>query len=177
MRTDTIPNQTMKLLPPSIVLAALSLVACGGGEPPSEPPSGAQLLPESFWRAAPPEPALDVLSLRGLEDGAQVVVRGEVQDFVGGLASLKLADHSLTSCAEMEGEDHCKTPWDFCCEDPEALRRGLATVEFREGGQPLARAVRGFHGIEHLTDVVVAGVLHVDEQGNLLVVAESISAE
>jgi len=117
------------------------------------------------------------MGLRSLADGAQVVVRGEVQDFVGGLASFKLADHALTNCSEMEGEDHCKTPWDFCCEDPAALARGLATVEFREGGQPLARAVRGFHGIDHLTDVVVAGVLHVDAQGNLLVVADSISAE
>lgn len=166
---------------PKTKIALLSLVvlaACGGGgETPTDAPAPSSALPESFWRDAPPADAVDVAQLRGLKDGAAVVVRGEVQDFVGGLASFVLADHALKNCTELGEDDHCKTPWDFCCEDPEAYKRGITAVEFREGAGPVRAGVQGFHGIDHLTDVVVAGRLSIDEQGNLLVVADSISRE
>lgn len=161
-----------------LALPALGL-ACGTSEtetPPegTAPPAG---LAETYYAAEAPADAVDVTTLRSLESGAKVAVRGEVQDFTDGFAAFVLADHALTNCAEMGDDDHCATPWDFCCEDPEALKRGLASVEFHAGDQPLKGSVKGFHGIDHLTDVVIAGELRIDDVGNLLVIASSVHVE
>ena len=51
------------------------------------------------------------------------------------------------------------------------------TYKLHEGGKIAKGDVQGFHGIDHLTDVVVSGVLHVDEAGNLRIVADKIHAE
>lgn len=154
--------------------AAALLLACGESEPSPPPAAAGSTLPETFWSAQAPSDPVEVTDLRGLADGAEIAVRGEVRDFVAGRSAFTLADHALTSCAEMEVDDHCATPWDFCCEDPKALAEGTALVEFRRDGELLAAAVRGFHGLDHLSDVVVSGTLAVDEVGNLLVVASGL---
>lgn len=169
---------TMKLTTPLLLTLPLLVTACGGevAAPDAEEPAGATL-PESYYAPDAPADAVDVTTLRSLESGAQVAVRGEVKDFVDGYAAFSLADHALTNCAEMGDDDHCATPWDFCCEDPAALKRGVASVEFRDGGQPVAGSVQGFHGVDHLTDVVVTGELQIDDAGNLLVIASALHVE
>ena len=89
----------------------------------------------------------------------------------------QLVDHTLPDCTALGGDDHCKTPWDYCCQSPEDMARGSATVEFHSGDKPIAGTAQGFHGIDHLSEVVVAGTLEIDEHGNLRVVATSVAAE
>ena len=55
--------------------------------------------------------------------------------------------------------------------------RGTAIVEFHVDGNLVKGSVQGFHGIDHLTDVIVTGKLQVDKEGNLLVLADKIHAE
>jgi hypothetical protein len=99
-----------------------------------------------------------------------------VRDF-GALATFRLVEDSLRHCAEMGDDDHCKTPWDYCCEDPDALRRYTVNVEFFDGELPGKWRLRGAHGFDRLSEVTVAGVLHVDERGNLRLAAEQIALQ
>lgn len=131
-------------------------------------------LPESFYLATAPASAVEVVALReGLEPGAEVVVRGKVGDYSEGFATLTLVDLSMKSCDVREG-DGCPTPWDYCCEDPTTLAERSVQVEFREGADPLATSVQGFHELDRLSVVTVSGRFQPDEQGNLLVVADGI---
>jgi hypothetical protein len=162
--------------PPLVLGLGLLLAACGGGEPAGQPATSK--LPETFFLAAEPPAAESVVAVRErAKTGEDVVLVGKVKDFTDGLAAITVADLALKSCEDMKeqkGEDHCETPWDYCCEDPAALKRGLATVEFRDGDRPLPTSVRGFHGVDHLTTVVIRGRAVRDDAGNLLVVATGI---
>lgn len=164
----------------SILFLSLALASCGGGESADGSKASGPHPLEARYLAAAPTDAVEVSQLRGLGDGAEVVVRGDVQDFapVEGRAVLVLFDHALLSCDEMGEDDHCATPWDFCCEDMDKITLGSAMVEFRgEDGQLVAADLGGFHGIDHLTDVVVSGTLALDDAGNARVVASGIHVE
>ncbi len=160
----------------------LLLAACGSDSTETTAVDESAAVPhplESRWLVAPPAGAVEVNDLRSLEDGAAVVVRGDVRDYtaVQGKAVLTLIDHSLLSCDEMGEEDHCPTPWDFCCEDSDKVNRSTAVVEFREEGKLVAAKLGGFHGLDYLADVVVTGTLGIDDAGNLRVVASGIHVE
>lgn len=165
--------------------ALLVLAACGGESSPEAAgnTSGGAADPqahplESFYLAKAPTGAVEVAALRGLEDGAKVTVRGDVQEFapVSGRAVLSLYDHALLSCDEIPG-DQCETPWDFCCISPEEIAKASATVEFRQGGKLVAADLGGFHGIDHLSDVIVTGTLRLDDAGNARIEATGLHVE
>ncbi len=168
------------------ILAALALgalVACGdgkdgpaagGGTGGSGSATGAAL-PESVYAAAEPAGAKAVKAVRdGGGAGEEVVVFGRIKDFVSGLAAFTLVDVEIKACDVMEMPDECKTPWDYCCVDPAELAKNAVTIEFRSGDLPVRAPVRGFHGIDRLSYVVVTGRVERDEAGNVTVVARSI---
>lgn len=191
---------SMKALPLILVLA---LAACGGSEeakqddskvtdskvtePKVQEPEVQE--PESTspgvhpidarYAATPPEGAIEVSQLRSRADGDQVVVRADVMDYapVNGMAILKVIDHSLLSCDEMGDDDHCATPWDFCCVDEAEIALASALIEFRDEGKLVAASFKDFHGIDYLSDVVVSGILRIDAQQNISIVADSIHVE
>ncbi|HVS19718.1 MAG TPA: hypothetical protein VMT18_14025 [Planctomycetota bacterium] len=165
----------MKTLHLSLCLLAALAVACGGDDGTAPLPTSE--LPERFHRGAAPEGALDVAAARSAAvSGERLAVRGFVggseQPFVSGLAAFTLVDPALKSCAG-DGMG-CETPWDYCCEDPKAMMEGSLVVEFREGGELLATPARGFHGLDHLSEVVVEGLAEVDPRGNVTVVADGV---
>lgn len=170
--------RTMKTSLASAALLAL-LASCGGGAGNAEPAlhTGPHPL-DGYYLNAPPDGAIEVAALRGLEDGATVTVRGDVQEFapVSGKAVLSLYDHALLSCDEIEG-DQCPTPWDFCCIPPEEIAKACALVEFREDGRLVSADLGGFHGINHLSDVVVTGTLQLDGAGNAKILADGLHVE
>lgn len=171
-------NRIMKtLLAPAALLALAT--SCGGETKSAAPvaPSGPHPL-DGYYLEAAPEGAIEVAALRGLEDGATVTVRGDVQEFapVEGKAVLSLYDHALLSCDEIES-DQCPTPWDFCCVPPEDIAKASALVEFRQEGKLVSADLGGFHGITHLSDIVVTGTLSLDDAGNAKIVASGLHVE
>jgi len=162
------PNRSALALAASVAL--LLVAACGGGAPtPAAKPAGAgttvEFLP-SVWSEAPLANPVDVLDLRAKgKDGDKVIVRGTLKDF-GELATFQLVEDSLKDCTEEE-DSACKEPWDYCCTDPTELARLTVNVEFLDGDLPAEGSLRGWHGLDHLTEVVVAGTLRIDEAGNL----------
>jgi hypothetical protein len=47
-------------------------------------------------------------------------------------------------------------------------------VEFTEDGTPVKETAKGFHGLDHLSEVVVTGKLTIDDLGNMSVAANTV---
>ncbi len=158
-------------------LASLALVpSCG--EPVAETiptdATSAKTLPESYWLDRAPADALDIRSARASSvDGAEVVIVGRVGDLLDRRAQFELVDRAFVPCNERP-EDECQTPWDYCCEDATELASGTIIVECRDGVQLRKVTARGFHGLDHLQEVVVRGKVVKDAAGNLIVVATGL---
>jgi hypothetical protein len=167
----------MNSLRTTLLLLAALAAGCHDHES-AEASLPASDLPERFHLADAPAGAVAVAAARkSAAQGEHLVVRGIVggstTPFVENLAAFTIVDPGLVNvCAS--GDDHCPTPWDYCCVDPAALRDGSLMVEFRDGSAPLPAGARGFHGLDHLSEVVVAGRAEVDERGNLTVVATGL---
>jgi len=162
----------------NIALLSLALAACSGGGEPEPAADDAPGMPETAWSQAPLEGAVDVVDLReGAESGDEVVVRGTLQDF-GSFANFALVEDSLEDCSEMPEPDHCATPWDYCCEDPEKLRNLTVSVEFQgEDGDVADWSLQGAHGLDRLDEVVAMGTLEIDEAGNMRLLATRMSRQ
>ena len=163
-----------------VVLAALALAgsftACGGGA--EHEPLPASDVPEHFHLTAPPpgaRPVADVLA--SAQSGDEVVVVGRVggaeRVFVDGFAAFTLVDPGVQPCGVGKMDD-CPTPWDYCCDPPEVMAKSTLSVELVDGKSPLRASARGFHGLDHLSTVVVQGELVRDGEGNARVLARGI---
>jgi hypothetical protein len=109
------------------------------------------------------------------KQGETVTVVGRIggsrMPFANDVAVFTIVDPSLKSCADGTDPDHCNTPWDYCCEDREAMKRGMATIEFADAqGVPLGFPVRGASGLDPLATVAVTGVVVEKNDAGLMVV-------
>ncbi len=59
----------------------------------------------------------------------------------------------------MGDEDHCPTPWDACCEDPDKLARSRASVQLITDGIPISGTLKGVGGLSELDHIIVAGTV------------------
>ncbi len=162
-----------------VLICAASIAAIGCSKHAPQSPSAApakSALAESYWLAAAPAGAIPVVAARERsKDGEPIVVTGRVKDFVDGLAAFTIVDASLPSCAEGGDMKECETPWDYCCTDPAAVQRASASVEIHDANGIVTTDVRGFHGLDHLKPVTVAGTAKRDAAGNLTVLAASLN--
>ncbi|MBG79993.1 MAG: hypothetical protein CMJ39_04685 [Phycisphaerae bacterium] len=114
------------------------------------------------------------------QKGDQVVflarIGGKAGPFLEKKAIFLAADPSLVSCELMGKEDHCQYPEDYCCEDPDKLREGLATIQFVDGrGKPINTSAKGAGGLESLKFIVVSGkVRDRNDDGLFIVDAQEI---
>ena len=109
------------------------------------------------------------------KQGETVTVVGRIggsrMPFANDVAVFTIVDPALKSCADGTDPDHCRTPWDYCCEDREAMKRGMATIEFADAqGTPFGFPVRGASGLEPLATVAVTGVVVEKNDAGLMVV-------
>lgn len=162
-----------KIIP--LMLFVTALGGCGEAEPDPEPgASTGSSLAESYWNDKPAADPMSVLEAQeAAADRESITVIGRVSEFVASRAQFQLTDGSFTPCNEEEG-DSCETPWDYCCVEPDVLARGTLVVEFRENDQLVKAGLKGFHGFDHLKQVVVTGRPKKDEAGNLTLVAAAI---
>lgn len=101
-------------------------------------------------------------------------IMGSVSPFVDGRALFILGDpETLTPCNEVPG-DECDTPWDVCCDTPEAKKLGTATIQIvDDGGHVLKEGVEGIGGLEKLARVTVTGKVAEGSSPELLLVSAS----
>ena len=150
------------------------------GQAPAQA-SSADALPAGLVVSEAPAGAKDVVALKKeAKVGDEVVVRGRVggsvSPFVEGRASFQLIDTSLKACGESNPADTCRTPWDFCCEEPKEVAAHSASVQVvGADGKPLRSALQGAGGLKPLSEVTVRGtVAKGSDTGTLIVNATAI---
>jgi hypothetical protein len=170
------------------LLAGLAVVGCGSENTPADGASSAaptNAIPPAavdgsrFLLSAEPAGAKGVRDVRKeAKDGDEVVVIGRIggerQPWVEGRAAFRVVDASFKACNERD-DDGCKTPWDFCCDDSDELRKGMATVKVIDDlGRTVSVDARALLGVKELQTVVIKGKAKRDEQGNLTVLASGL---
>jgi hypothetical protein len=176
-----------KLIFLSAVVAALGLVAVGCNDessttsqspgPQQQAAAPADAIPAGLILAQAPEKAADVLALKGAKAGDEVVfhgkVGGRVAPFVDGRAVFQVVDASIQSCADMPDE-HCPTPWDYCCE-ADVSKKSASIQVVGPDGKPLRASLKGVGGMKELSDVTIKGtVAKAGEAGPVIVNATGI---
>src|SRR5262245_34910261 len=161
----------------SLVLLLGSACSRGGETPAAGAPPRSDL-PERFALATEPSSPITVAEARArAKTGDPLTVVGRVggakKVFLDGAALFTMVDPALAACGVGRMDD-CKTPWDYCCNDPKEIAANTLTVEFADHGALLKQNPRGFHGLDHLKTVVVQGTARKDEAGNLTVVADGV---
>ncbi|MDP0492473.1 MAG: hypothetical protein Q7Q71_15610 [Verrucomicrobiota bacterium JB023] len=171
----------MKLTTLPVALAAvLPLVSCQKKDESStsqtESPSS---LSERILLDSRPEDASNVADLfADPEAGREVVVNGLVMGrpevFIPNRAALILGDdETLTPCNAMP-DDHCETPWDVCCDDPDVIKKSIATIQFvDDSGKLLKESLKGVGGIQELSELTVTGTIAEGSSADHLVVNAS----
>ena len=161
-----------------ILLTGCLLTACNDKNTPSEngtrgntsgsessqSGNATQSQSQPTWMASEaPADAMDIFAVKqSAQEGDLVVIRG----ILGGRkepiskdnAMFVLIDSSVDNPCTI-GDDHCPTPWDYCCTPKEAITEGMATVLLvDENGAPLALNLEQ-HGLRPLDRITVTGTV------------------
>lgn len=161
----------------ALLLALACLPACGSEAPSPAPTAGTVAPGAASSPAAGAAPLLLAADLPGAvpvlqalagAEGQDVTVVGRVQSRVKGRALFHLVDDSVEDCTRTGEDDHCRTPWDYCCRIDE-MKAALMLVELR-GPDGLPQKVESL-GIRELDLVAVRGTLARGEGGRLMLLA------
>ena len=112
--------------------------------------------------------------------GTEVIVTGEVmgneEPFIENRAMLVLGDPTQITPCNRNHDDGCQTPWDVCCDDPDVIKKSIATIQILdEEGRPLKEGLKGLGGMQELTTLTVVGtVAEGSNDENLLITASGI---
>lgn len=152
----------------TVFAASLVFVGCSGEEGgANDTGSSSTSAPKSAtatWKlTAMPDGAVDVGAVKkDAKEGDTVVIRGRIgggmSPISDELAVFTIVDPAIVSCADM-GEDHCRTPWDYCCEPQDSMTANNATIQILgDDGFALPVNLTEF-GIEPLDEVIVIGTV------------------
>ena len=127
------------------------------------------------------EETLIVTQARNKNAGDSIIVKGKIMGaispFVESRAMFIIGDpETITSCELMGADDHCKTPWDTCCEPKEKLAAGTISVQLvDEYGKVIKQGLQGQYGLDNLKHVVIQGkVSELSNADTMTIVAEKI---
>jgi hypothetical protein len=111
----------------------------------------------------------ETITLKGL-------VMGSTKPFVEGRAAFTLGDPAKLTPCNKNPDDSCETPWDVCCETPEAVKAATVTIQVVDAdGRVLKEPVENVQGLNHLSEVIVTGKVTASSNADLLVLnADSI---
>jgi len=136
-------------------------------------------LPAGLFLEKEPEGAKTVEELKNsAKVGDQIVVRGRIggskSPFVEKRAVFTLMGAALKACSD-DPEDKCKTPWDYCCDTPDAIARHSATIQVVDAdGAPLRLGLKGANELKELSEVVILGVVKEAKEKVMIVNATGI---
>lgn len=162
----------------TITICCIALSGCkdsSGESAPVETTTKATIPSSSFTTSRPGE-ARDLIEIKKTAmTGDDVVflarVGGKSKTFMDSRAIFVAADPSLISCELMGEEDHCPIPEDYCCEDPQMMKAGLATIQFVDAdGKPIGTSAMGVGGLEPLKYVVINGTVRDRNDDGLFIV-------
>jgi hypothetical protein len=159
-------NITRTIATASIVGLALGLVACkeeSTGTTGGTPSSSTAPVSAEWQLASMPADAQGVKAVKdAAQEGDTVTVRGIIGGRKDALSTdsafFVMVDPGLENICTSD-DDHCATPWDYCCAKPEDIQTNSATVQLVDAdGNPLEFDLSG-QGISPLDEVVVVGTV------------------
>lgn len=117
----------------AFIIGAALLTAIGCADSSDSPQSEATPLPDGLFLTEAPGGVQAITDLKstakeGDEVVVQVIVGGKMAPIVEGRASASIIDASLANPCTSE-DDHCKTPWDYCCTPTEDITANLANLQ------------------------------------------------
>ncbi len=149
-----------------VACACVSLAACDrssatSGSDVTASKDEAAVPPGLFVDAAPSGAREVIPAKKQAQAGEPIVVHGRIggsrSPFVEGRAIFTLADMSLPPCSD-NPDDACATPWDYCCEPVDKLKKGTITVQVAdEAGAPIRVNLESRGGLRPLAEVTVEG--------------------
>ena len=161
-----------------LVLVAVAIAGCARRQTESTVEADISAVGEKYLVDSEPADAQPVAEALGADNEAEVTVVGRIggseNPWVDDMAAFTIVDPTLKACSDIEG-DACETPWDYCCEPRESLRKNSVMVKFADNkGTVVPADARKLFGVEPLQTVVVRGKLHKDESGKTAVIAEKM---
>lgn len=144
----------------SILGLTLGLVAC---KEKASTTTGASSSSAQWRLASMPADARGVKAIKdAAAEGDTVTVRGIIGGRKDALnkdsALFVMVDPALENVCLSE-DDHCATPWDYCCAKPEDIQINSATVQLVDAdGNPLEIDLSA-QGIKPLDEVIVVGTV------------------
>ncbi len=144
----------------------------------------AGVFPAGLFAATAIEGAKPVVEAKASgKKGDRVVIVGRIggseDPFLAERAMFVVVDPSILLCGEETKDDHCATPWDFCCEPPERLRKHSITVVVNGAdGKPISHSLAGQGGLKPGGRVTIEGIVDgVGPDGAAVIVAERMHAD
>lgn len=152
----------------TLAIAALTLIACNSKEDSTEGDATAAL-PQTLFLSEAPQGIQSIASLKTTaKEGDEVIVRavvgGNMNPIVEGRASASIMDAGIANKCVSE-DDHCTTPWDYCCTPQEDITQNLATLQITDDTGKVLKADLAPR-IQPLTTLVIKGIVgpRPDEQ-------------
>jgi len=124
--------------------------------------------------ASAPEDAKSVSEAKAsAKEGEQIVLRGRIggrlEPLTEGSPVFTMMDLAVPACGT-EPDDHCRTPWDYCCETPETITANSATVQIMDAhGHPISESPTA-RGLAALDEVIVVGTVAARPSENVLTI-------
>lgn len=128
-----------------LAVVTFTLIGCGGEEAANtNAPAAGVALPDALFLSEAPEGIQSIAELKtSAKEGDEVVVRavvgGNVNPIVEGRASASIIDVGIKNPCLAE-DDHCKTPWDYCCSPQEDITKNLATLQILDDSGKVRKA-------------------------------------
>lgn len=163
------------------VVPVLALAACdkpaasNAPAKPAAPAAQSAAIPTALFLAEAPADAKEVKAAKaGAKVGDKVTLHGRiggsVDPFVEGRAVFTLMDMELPPC-NANPDDHCTTPWDYCCETAADIAASAATIQVAGAdGMPIKAGLKGAGNLKELDEIIVVGKVAQAEAGKVLVV-------
>ncbi len=158
-----------------VIAAAIMFAGCGKTEDTDITGSdtSAALPADLFLKEAPGE----IKSVSELKKSAQegdavavkVIVGGRKDAFVSGKAAMTVIDASVVNPCLKE-DDHCKTPWDYCCTPMNEKMEQMATVQVAgKDGRPLSGSLMT-GAMKELSTIIVRGTVAPRPDEKILII-------
>jgi len=174
---------TPMILAVCLLTAPFSMARAHNAATQSPAVTAGDVIPTSLFIKEKPKDSQDIReSKTTAKVGDKITLNGRVggrkEPFVKSRSMFILADRRLVACDE-KADDHCKTPWDFCCDTPETIKANTVTIQIVGADKkPLKVSAENAGGLKTLSKVTVVGtVREITKNGAFVVDAEQIYVE
>ena len=144
------------------------LASCGQAEPTNtanpDNPTNALVIDVD------PGKATTVVKAKSNGPSEGIIIEGRIFDITKGFALMKMMDLSMDYCGQLNKEETCPTPWDFCCDKQDDITAHSVLVKAVDASGETIEA-DSLANLRLLDEIKVKGELIKDDYGNLVLLA------